>query len=170
MSRTVRRALAFDAMEGRVLLSDGMGHPAAHAHRAAIVQVHRAKAAVSPILLKGTLVGIPFGTVTRDGIAVSSFPLKGKVPTMGRVTGSLLLTDTIIAPGRKPDLSNATLNISSRRGGVQLKTAAAPGNRYVFIVTGGSGAYASAYGSGTAVISYNQRMHEYQIVLRSSVH
>ena len=82
------------------------------------MQAHRAKAAVSPIVLKGKLVGIPFGTVTRDGIAVSSFPLKGKVPTMGRVTGSLLLTDTIIAPGRKPDLSNATLNISGRRGGV----------------------------------------------------
>jgi len=124
---------------------------------------------VSHILLNGTLVGIPFGTVTRDGIAVSSFPLKGKVPTMGRVAGSLLLTDTIIAPGRKPDLSNATLSLSNPRGGVQLKTAAAPGNRYIFIVTGGSGAYASAYGSGTAVISYNQRMHEYQIVLRSSM-
>lgn len=170
MSRTVRRALAFDAMEGRVLLSGGMGHPAALAHPAAIMQRHRTKAAVSHILLNGTLVGIPFGTVTRDGIVVSSFPVKGKVLTMGRVAGSLLLTDTIIAPGRKPDLSNATLNLSNPRGGVQLKTAAAPGNRYIFIVTGGSGAYASAYGSGTAVISYDQRMHEYQIVLRSSVH
>ncbi len=170
MSRAVRRALAFDAMEGRVLLSGGPGHAGAHAHRAAIVQAHRARAAVSHILLNGVVVGIPFGTVTQDGIVVSSFPVKGRVTTMGRVTGSLLLTDPIIAPGRKPDLSNATLNLGNPRGGVQLKTAAAPGTRYIFIVTGGSGAYASAYGSGTAVISYNQRMHEYQIVLRSSVH
>jgi hypothetical protein len=170
MSRTVRRALAFDAMEGRTLLSSGMGHPAAVAHRAAVVQVHRAKAAVSHILLNGVVVGIPFGTITQDGIAVSSFPLKGKVLSMGRVAGSLLLTDTIIAPGRQPDLSNATLNLSGPRGSVQIKTASAPGTRYVFIVTGGSGAYASAYGSGTAVVSYNQRMHEYQVSLRSSVH
>jgi hypothetical protein len=170
MSRTVRRALAFDAMEGRVLLSGGMGHPAAVAHPAAIMQVHRSKATVSHILLNGTLVGIPFGSVGQDGIVVSSFPVKGKVLTMGRVTGSLVLTDTTIAPGRQPDLSNATLNLGGPRGGVQIKTAAGPSNRYVFIVTGGSGAYASAYGSGTAVISYNQRMHEYQIVLRSSVH
>ncbi len=170
MSRTVRRALAFDAMEGRVLLSSGMGHPAAVAHRAAVAEVHRAKAAVSHVLLNGVVVGIPFGTVTQDGIAVSSFPVKGKLLSMGRVTGSLLLTNTIIAPGKQPDLSNATLNLSGPRGGLQIKTAAAPGTRYIFIVTAGSGAYASAYGSGTAVISYNQRMHEYQISLRSSVH
>jgi hypothetical protein len=170
MSRAVRRTLAFDAMDERVLLSAGMGHPAAVAHPAAIMQVHRAKPAVSHILLNGVVVGIPLGTVGQDGIVVSSFPVKGKVKTMGRVAGSLLLTDTIIAPGRQPDLSNATMNLSNPRGSVQIKTASGPSNRYIFIVTGGSGAYASAYGSGTAVISYNQRMHEYQVVLRSSVH
>ena len=172
MSRTVRRALAFDAMEDRVVLSGGAGHAAAaaHVHRPAIPQAHRAKVGVSHILLKGVVAGIPLGAVSQGGIAVSSFPLKGKLLSMGRVTGSLVLTDPIIAPGRQPDLSNATLSFSGRRGSLQLKTAAAPGTRYIFIVTGGSGAYASAYGSGTAVISYNQRMHEYQIVLRSSVH
>jgi hypothetical protein len=33
----------------------------------------------------------------------------------------------------------------------------------------GSGAYANACGSGTAVISYNQRMHQYQVVLCSAL-
>ena len=56
------------------------------------------------------------------------------------------------------------------RGSVQLKMASSPSNRYIFIVTSGAGAYASAFGSGTAVISYNQRLHEYQVVLHSSTH
>jgi hypothetical protein len=168
MSRTTRRTLSFDAMEGRVLLSSGMGHPAAVVHRAAAV--HPAKPQVSHILLNGTLVGIPFGTVGQDGIVVTSFPLKGKTLSMGRVTASLALNDTVIAPGKQPDLSNATLTLSNARGSVQIKTAASPSTRYIFIVTSGTGAYASAYGSGTAIISYNRRMHEYQIALRSSTH
>jgi hypothetical protein len=168
MSRTTRRTLAFDAMEGRVLLSSGMGHPGAVAHPAAVV--HRAKAQVSHVVLNGTLMGIPFGTVNQDGIKVSSFALKGKTSSMGKVKASLVLTDTLIAPGKQPDLSNATLTLSNARGSVQLKTAASPSTRYVFIVTSGTGTYASAYGSGAAVISYNRRMHEYQIALRSSVH
>jgi hypothetical protein len=172
MSRTVRRALAFDAMEDRVVLSGGAGLAAAAAQvqRAPIPQVHRAKVGVSHIPLNGVVAGIPFGTVSQGGIAVTSFPLKGNLQSMGKVTGSLVLTETTIAPGRQPDLSNATLNFSGRRGGLQLKTAAAPRTRYIFIVTGGTGAYASAYGSGTAVISYNGKLHEYQIALRSSVH
>jgi hypothetical protein len=160
MQRTTRRTLAFDAMEGRVLLSSGMADPAA--------VVHRARAYMARFLLNGTVRGIPFGTVGPEGIDVSSFTLAGKAQSMGKVTGSLALNDPIIAPGRKPDLSNATLSLSNARGGVQLKMAASPSNRYVFIVTSGSGAYASAFGSGTAVVSYNQRMHEYQVVLHSS--
>jgi hypothetical protein len=160
MSRTTRRTLAFDAMEGRVLLSTGMADPAA--------VVHRARASVSHFLLNGTLRGIPFGTVGPDGINVSSFTLAGRAKSMGKVAGSLALTDPIIAPGEKPDLSNATLTLSNMRGGVQLKMAASPSNRYIFIVSSGSGAYASIFGSGTAVVSYNQRLHEYQVVLHSS--
>jgi hypothetical protein len=166
MSWTTRRTLAFDAMEGRVLLSSGLRHPATAAHPAAVV--HRAQAQLSHVLLNGTLAGIPFGTVSQDGIKVSSFTLKGKVQSMGKVVASLGLTDTLISPGKEPDLSNATLTLSNARGSVQIKTAASPSNRYIFIVTSGTGAYASAYGSGTATISFNQRMHEYQITLRSS--
>jgi hypothetical protein len=169
MTRATRRTLAFDAMEGRLLLSTGMGHPAARPHAAA--EVRRAKIqATTHIKLNGTLVGIPFGTVTQDGIVVTSFPLKGKAQMMGKVTATLGLTDMVIAPGKQPNLSNATLTLTNKRGSVQLKTASSPGTRYIFIVTGGSGNYASVYGSGTAVISYNRRMHEYQVALHSSLH
>jgi hypothetical protein len=161
MSRTTRRTPTFDAMEGRVLLSSGMRDPAAH--------VHRAEFNVGHFKLNGTLVGIPYGTIGQDGIVVSAFPLSGRAKSMGKVTGSLSLTDPIIAPGRQPDLSNATLTLSNARGTVQIKTAESPSNRHVFIVTYGSGAYASVYGSGTAIITYNRRMHEYQIALRSVV-
>jgi hypothetical protein len=168
MSRTTRRTPTFDAMEGRVLLASGMSDPAAQVHRA--MAVHRPQTATGHFMLNGALVGIPFGRVGQDGIVVSSFPLSGRVQSMGKVTGSLLLTDPIIAPGKQPDLSNATLTLSNARGSVQLKTAASPSNRHVFIVTAGSGAYAAVYGSGTAIITYNQRMHEYQIALRSTIH
>jgi hypothetical protein len=161
MSRTTRRTLSFDAMEGRVLLSSGMADPAA--------VVHRAKAVLRNVMLNGTVKGIPFGSVGQDGITVSSFNLSGKTKSMGKVSGSLGLVDKLIAPGGPPDLSNATVTLANARGSVQIKMAASPSNRYIFIVTSGSGAFASAYGSGTAVISYKPRLHEYQIALRSSL-
>jgi hypothetical protein len=160
MPRTVRRTPAFESMEGRILLSKGLAHPAAVAHHE--------RAALAHFLLNGALVGIPFGTIGPDGIAVSSFTMAGRAHSMGKVSGSLQLTDWVIAPGKQPDLSNATLTLGNPRGSVQLKMAASPGNRYIFIVTAGSGAYASVYGSGTAIISYNSRLHEYQLALRSS--
>ncbi|MHB1559130.1 MAG: hypothetical protein ACYC61_16885 [Isosphaeraceae bacterium] len=160
MPRTTRRALAFESMEGRILLSHGMGHHP--------VAMHRDRAAMTHFLLNGSLVGIPFGTVGSDGINVSSFTFHGRTLSMGKVAGSLAMTDNVIAPGKQPDLSNATLTLGNPHGTVQIKTAASPGTRYVFIVTGGTGAYSSAYGSGVAAIRYNSRMHEYQLGLRSS--
>jgi hypothetical protein len=162
MSRTTRRTPTFDAMEGRVLLSSGLGDPAA--------QVHRSEVSAGHFKLNGTLVGIPYGRVGQDGIVVTAFPLSGRTKSMGRVTGSLSLTDTIIEPGRQPDLGNATLTLTNAKGTVQIKAATSPSNRHVFIVTYGSGAYASVYGSGTAVITFNRRMHEYKIALHSTIH
>ena len=172
MTRTSRRTLAFESMEGRVLLSTGMAHPGthpfAHAHPAAAV--HRAKVQMGHVMLNGSLRGIPIGAVGQDGIVVSSFAMKGKTQSLGRVTASLALSDTLIAPGKQPDLSNATLTLANPRGSVQIKMASSPSNRSIFIVMSGTGAYSSAYGSGVAVIWYNQRMHQYQIGLRSAAH
>lgn len=168
MSRPTRRTPTFEAMEGRLLLSSVPGHRAEVDRRAATVR--RAEDQLTRVVLTGTLMGIPFGTAGQNGITVSSFPMKGKTQTMGKVSASIALTDAIIAPGKQPDLSNATLTLSNARGSVELKTAASPSTRYIFIVTGGTGPYASAYGSGTAVISYNRRMHEYQVALHSSLH
>lgn len=168
MTRTVRRTPTFDAMEGRLLLSAGRPHAPHHPHRAAMF--HRAEAQVTHIMLNGVVSGIPNGTVGQDGIHVSAFPMTGKVRTLNHVSASLALTDTVIAPGHQPDLSNATLTLADRKGSVQIKTAAGPSNRYIFIVTGGTGPFASAYGSGILAIRYNQGLHEYQIGIKSAKH
>ncbi|MGP0065891.1 MAG: hypothetical protein ACLQGP_20090 [Isosphaeraceae bacterium] len=160
MTKTVRRTLVFDSLEGKLLLSTGMADPAATVH----------KAEFKRFLLNGTLQGIPFGSIQQNGIEVSSFPLVGTAKSMGKVEGSLDLADPLIAPGKKPELSNATLTLSNARGSVQLKMAASPSTRYIFVVTSGSGVYTSAFGSGTAIISYSPRMHEYLIALHSSAY
>jgi hypothetical protein len=160
MPRTTRRTPTFDAMEGRVLLSSGLKDPAGHVHRSLARTVH--------FTLNGALVGIPFGSVGQDGIVVSAFPMAGTAKSMGKVTGSLDLADNVIKPGRQPNLDNATLTLSNARGSVQIRMAASPSNRHVFVVTYGSGAYASAFGSGTVIITYKHRYHEYQLALRSA--
>ena len=160
MTKTVRRTPAFDSLEGKILLSTGMADPAATVHRTT----------VNHFLLNGTLKGIPYGSIQQGGIAVSSFSLTGSARSMGKVNGSLGLTDPLIAPGRKPDLSNATLTLSNSRGSVQLTMAASPSNRYIFVLTSGSGSYATEFGSGTAIISYNPRMHVYLVNLHSSAY
>ena len=166
MNRTARRTPAFDAMEGRLLLSAGMPQARRHPDRAAMV--HRAEAQITHIMLNGVISGIPNGTVGQDGIHVSAFLLSGQVRTLNHVSASLALTDTVIAPGHPPNLSNATLTLANSKGSVQLKTAAGPSNRYIFIVTGGTGPYASAYGSGILAIRYNQSLHEYQVGIQSA--
>ncbi len=160
--RTRTRPPGFESLEGKVLLSTGMADPA--------VAVHRARPEFQRFLLNGTLKGIPFGTIQQNGIEITSFFVTGNPRPLGKVSGSLDLADSLIAPGKLPNLSNATLNLSNARGSVQLKMAAAPSNRYIFVVTSGSGDYGSAYGSGTAVISYNRRMHDYLVKLHSSAH
>ncbi len=156
MRRT--RRPAFESLEGKILLSTGMADPA--------LAVHRAK--VQRFSLNGTLKGIPFGTIQQAGIFVTAFFVTGSPRSMGKVSGSLNLADPLLSPGKMPNLSNATLTMSNARGSVQLRMAASPSRRYVFVVTSGSGGFESAFGSGTAVVSYNRRMHEYLVALHSS--
>jgi hypothetical protein len=160
MSRTARRTLGFDSLEGKVLLSTGLADPAA--------AVHVAK--TKRFLLNGTVYGLPFGSVQQGELLVSTFSLAGNAQSMGNVGGSLKLAHPTITQGKLPDLSNATITLSNSKGSVQLTMAASPSRRYIFVVTGGTGSYASASGSGTAIISFNQKMIEYQIRIRSSLH
>ena len=159
MSKARCRALEFDALEGKVLLSTGMADPAA------VVQLARARR----FLLNGAVFGLPYGTIENSGLAVSSFSISGRAGSMRRVSGSVSLANPFIAQGRLPDLSNATLSLSNQQGSVQLTMASSPSHRYIFVLTSGTGSYASLRGSGTAVIAFNRRMLEFEIVLRSSM-
>src|SRR5262245_45959642 len=116
MSKTSRRTLGFDSLEGKVLLSTGLADPAA--------TIHLAK--VKRFLLNGVLHGLPFGTIRQNGFAVSSFPVLGKAQSMGQVSGSLELANPFIAQGKRPDLNGARLTLSNSKGSVQLMMASSP--------------------------------------------
>jgi hypothetical protein len=160
MSRTTRRTLEFDCLEGKVLLSTGMADPASAIH---LTRARR-------FLLTGVVHGLPYGSIQQDGIQVVSFPVKGRAQSMGKVSGSLRLAYPFIAQGKLPDLSGATLTLSNSAGSVQLTMASSPSHRYIFVVTAGTGSYASALGSGTAILAFNPRMTEYAIRIHSSIH
>jgi hypothetical protein len=161
MPRTTRRTPTFDAMEGRVLLSSGLRDPAGH--------VHRSLARAGHFTLNGAVVGIPYGVIGKGGIIVTALPMTGQAHSMGNVNASLALAHNVIAPGQLPNLNNATLTLANAHGSVQLRMAASPSNRHVFVVASGSGAYASVYGSGTAIITYYRPLHAYRIALRSAI-
>jgi hypothetical protein len=160
MSKTARRALGFDSLEGKVLLSTGMADPARAVH---VAKVQR-------FLLNGALFGLPYGTIQQTGFAVSSFSVVGKAQSMGKVSGSFSLANPFIAQGKLPDLSGAKLTLSNQRGSVQLTMASSPSHRYIFVVTSGTGSYTSLYGSGTAVISFNRKMIDFEVRLHSAIH
>src|SRR4051812_43776147 len=123
MSRTQRRTLAFESLEGKVLLSRGM-IPGAKAVPAI---VHRARA--TPFLLDGSVAGLPYGAIHDRGIQVSSFNVVGRAKAMGRVNGSFHLANSLIPQGKMPDLSDATLTLSNSKGSVQLTMASSPSTR-----------------------------------------
>jgi hypothetical protein len=129
--------------------------------------VHVAK--VKRFLLNGALHGLPYGSIEQNGFVISSFSLVGKAQSMGKVSGSLDLANPFIAHGKLPNLSGARLTLFSQQGAVQLMMASSPSHRYVFVVTSGTGSYASVSGSGIAMISFKRRMLQFEVKLHSSV-
>jgi hypothetical protein len=144
MSRTTRRTLTFDSLEGKVLLSTGLADPAATVHRAT----------ARGLSLKGILTGVTSPT----GVAVSSFTVKGNAGAMGRVKGSLTLAIPL-APGRAPNLSGAVLTLSNWQGRVQLAIGRSSSTFYDYVITSGTGSFASASGSGLIALHFSQKLY-----------
>jgi len=142
-----------------MLLSHGLGDPAN--------AVHFARA--QRFLLNGALYGLPYGSIEQTGMQVSSFSVTGGARSMGNVGGSFNLANSFIGHGKLPNLSSATLTLSNQAGSVDVTMASSPSHRYIFVVTSGTGSYASARGSGTAVISFNRRFLEFEVKLQSSL-
>src|ERR1700733_8808381 len=105
MLKTRRRIPQFDSLEGKVLLSAGMADPAA--------TVHHEKA--KPILLNGSLSGLPNGSPRLNGFTETSFPIAGHLASLGKVNGSLSLEDAFIPVGKKPNLNGAALTLENSK-------------------------------------------------------
>jgi len=161
-SKTKRRlrSLEFESLEGKVLLSTGIANPASMVHLAT---------ASRRISLNGSLFGIPIPAGTTNGIVVTRFSIKGTIGSMGKVKGTVQLANAI-RYGGEPDMSNATLTLSNRKGSVELMLGPSSTNFYDYIVIGGTKHYASASGSGVASLHFSQRWFGLVVVVLHSNH
>ncbi len=143
MLKTKRRHLQFDSLEGKLLLSAGKAGPAASGHREV----------AKPLVLTGVLSGLPNGQPGLDGYTETSFPVSGRLGSMGNVTGSFGLADAFIPVGKLPDLNGASLTLKNQKGTVDLTIRQAKKKEYMFTVVSGTDDYTSASGSGTITVS-----------------
>jgi len=103
-----------------------------------------------------------------EGI-VSYFDTSGRLSPLGKVSGSFGPNEaTDVPPGELPNLSNLTLELSNHAGSVQLTLSPSLANEYHFHVSGGTGSYTSAHGSGTLTLTFQQSSNEYLLRLTSS--
>jgi hypothetical protein len=157
MLKTKRRTLQFDSLEDKILLSTGMADPAATVKRDAVKR----------ILLNGALYGIPTGSTGPEGFSVSTFSVGGHTASMGNVSGSFNLADPVVPLGKRPNLGNASLTLTNRKGSVHLTIAPSKTNLYHFTITSGTDHYATAIGSGTLSISPTQGSINFAIIVHS---
>ena len=100
-----------------------------------------------------------------DG-SLSYFDTSGRLSTLGKVSGSFGPNEaTDVASGQLPNLSNLTLELSNHAGSVQLTLSPSSTNDYRFRVSGGTGSYAAAYGSGVLTITFRRSSNEYLLRL-----
>jgi hypothetical protein len=134
-------------LEGKVLLSTGIRDPARVVHRAT----------ASGLSLKGVLTGTLSPAGSPSGVPVTTFAVKGNAGSMGSVRGTFALTKAL-APGRQPNLSNATLTLSNWKGRVQLTIGRSLNQYYNYVITSGNGHFATASGSGLITLHFNPQV------------
>ena len=143
MLKSKRRALAFESLEGKLLLSSGMADPAAAVFRQKTIR----------FVLNGAISGIPSGDAGPSGYVISSFPISGHVASMGNVTGGFYLKNTFVAYRKVPNLSKAALVLSNQKGSIGIALNATASHHYKFKVMWGTGTYTYASGTGNLTIS-----------------
>ena len=143
MLKTRRRSLQFDSLEGKVLLSIAVADPAATVHRST----------AKPFVLNGSVQGLPTGSFVSKGLEVATFPVSGHLGSMGKVSGSFLLSDKLVTRGALPDLTNSLLVLTNRTGSLLLGIKPSGGHRYGFQIIGVTNNYISASGSGFLTIA-----------------
>jgi hypothetical protein len=158
MLNTKRRVPQFDCLEGKILLSTGMAEPAATDHRDAVKR----------FVLNGSLSGLPNGSPGIEGYTETSFPVTGRLASMGKVSGSFALEDAFIPTGKKPDLSGASLSLENSKGSIQLNIAQSTKHQYKFTIVSGTESYVSVSGSGTMIVSSPRSTLDLVIKLNST--
>jgi hypothetical protein len=172
MFRTNRLQPGFDSLESLVLLSTEVAAAASSAQRDTR---HGYR-----LELSGTLHGNKTvlnvdtgGPLAADSQVLagtlSYFDTSGRISAMGKVSGSFGLNNaTTAASGQLPNLSNLTLDLSNHAGSVQLTLSMSTSNRYQFRISGGTGSYADACGSGSLTITFRQGSNDYILRLQSA--
>ncbi len=173
MFRMNRLRPGFDSLEGVVLLSTGMATASRSAHVDTLPGVH--------LELNGTLHGNKTVLVVDARVPVpanshiveetlSYFDTSGRLSTLGKVSGSFGPNEATDTPlGQLPNLSNLTLELSNHAGSVQLTLSSSSTNEYQFKVSGGTGSYGAAHGSGSLTITFRQSSNEYLLRLTSAM-
>jgi hypothetical protein len=157
MLRSMRHTLTFDSLEGKTLLSSGIGNPTAAAYLQKTSRFH----------LNGKLNGQPSGTAGPEGYMVSSFLVSGHLASMGNIQGAFFLKYTFIRAGKLPDLSKSTLVLENQTGSVDISLNATASRRYKFTIMSGSGAYTFASETGHLTISANHKSPFFSIKIQS---
>jgi hypothetical protein len=158
MSKTTRRTLEFESLEGKVLLSSGMANPTTTVFKARAIRFHSG----------GNLTGAPTGLVGPSGYVVSSFPLAGHITSMGNVSGAFYLTHTFVPFRKLPNLSKASLVLANQKGSVAIALNASGSHHYKFKIMSGSGTYTFASGTGNLTISASRNSLDFIIKMQSS--
>jgi len=165
MSQRRRQAPQLETLEGKMLLSTA--HPAA-AKLAAARLAAATPAPVPQFTLAGTL-QVPTNSIvtfTQNGENMGSFKVRGKLGTMGQVTGTFVA----ILDGTSQYMSAGGLVLTGRHGTVTLAMSSDPKDTtsYDFNIFAGTGAYATASGSGkmsTSGVTANGRTMLFSITM-----
>jgi hypothetical protein len=158
MSKSRRRSLEFDCLEGKILLSSGgMARPAATVYQS---QAQRFR-------LNGELTGVPSGVSVQNGFVVGSFPISGRAASMGHVQGTIYLSDTWIHTKKLPDLSKASVALGNQNGSVFLSLGPSASHRYHFTIVSGTGVDTFASGSGTFTVTWGRQVHDFIFTIQT---
>jgi hypothetical protein len=171
MFRTNRMQRGFDSARGMALLSTRVAAVSSNLQSDTVAGLH--------LELNGSLhgnrtvlmvdAGVPVATDPRKNAGeLAYFDTSGRISTLGKVSGSFGRNKATDVPlGELPNLSSLTLELANHAGSVQLLLAASSTNQYQFKVSGGTGRYHHAYGSGSLTITFHEGSNEYLLALRS---
>jgi hypothetical protein len=172
MFRTNRLQPDFDSLESEFLLSPGVATASSPAHLDSVfgerLELNGILHGNKTVLEVDARLPLAADSQIEDG-TLSYFDTSGRLSTMGKVSGSFGPNRATDPPlGQLPDLSNLTLELSNHSGSVQLTLSPSTTNDYQFTVSGGTGNYAVAYGSGSLTITFRPSSNEYLLRLQSA--